>query len=114
MRLAVAALASACALVGVAPTATAEPTPGCVSQFWMYGLRASTRIICDAPLRPDGSWLRGRAFVAPRFYVPIVCTGGRYTTYCNGGYWQEALDIRETYNVTPDTVLPDEPGHIPS
>lgn len=102
------------AVLGIPAQPATASEPGCVSQFWMYGLRASTRIICDSPQRPDGSWMRARAFVAPRFFVPITCVNGTYVTYCNGGYWQEALDVREVYPVTPDTVLPDEPGHIPS
>ena len=96
--------------------AKADYTPGCVSQPWLYGLRMTTRTICDGPINGDGGWLRARAFHADSFYSALVCTGGAgtYVTYCTGGTWQPALDKRETYPVTPDTVLPDEPGHIPS
>ncbi len=34
-------------------------------------------------------------------------------TNCFGGYWvNERLISNETYPVRPDTVLPDEPGHL--
>lgn len=87
---------------------------GCVEDFWMYGLRASTRLICDSDRFADGSWERRRGFFSPRRYVPISCTYGRYTGSCYGGYWLDELKIIDTYPVTDATVLPDEPGWIPS
>jgi len=97
--------------VGVA-TAKAEPVgEGCVSDFWMWrGLRASSRMICDSDRRADGSWERRRGFFANEYYVPFRCS--RYS--CYGGYWVDELKVIERYIVTDDTVLPDEPGWIPS
>lgn len=109
----VAAGALGLAGVGWATEAKADYEPGCQSQFWMYQLRASTRTICDGPIFADGSWKRLRVFYAPRRYVPVTCNYTRYSGYCNGGYWLDELDVRDIYPVTPDTVLPDEPGHIP-
>lgn len=105
----------AAAIVGAAlitaPHAAAD-TPGCTNQFWMLGLRATTRHICDGPIAPDGSWLRGRQFYAPAYYVPFSCSWSYYSGYCGGNYWTPVVDIRDVYVVTLDTVLPDEPGHI--
>lgn len=114
-RLAGAALLTAALAAGsvtVAADARADYEPGCVSQFWMYGLRGTTRTLCDGPVRADGSWMRIRQFYAPRRYVPMTCNWGSYGGSCYGGYWLEEFDKRDTYPVTPDTVLPDEPGHI--
>ncbi len=99
------------------PSARAMPVvpPNCVEQFWMLGLRASTRRICDGPIRPDGSWHRCRLFYALGFLIPAHsnCYGGfsRYCTYYPPRRVPE-LNRSECYEVTPDTVLPDEPGHI--
>jgi amino acid permease len=102
----------------VAPPAAAESDtpPGCVSQFWMVGLRATTRIICDGPLNPDGGWMRARAF-----YAPAYISDG-YSSCYGSGYWSNCVytaprevaeyDVRDYYPVTPTTVLPDEPGYI--
>lgn len=50
-----------------------------------------------------------RNFYANSYYVPWRCD--RYS--CTGDYWVPVFDTGvETYRVTPDTVLPDEPGHI--
>ncbi len=105
-------IAAALAALGVTAGLTAPVTqayePGCVEQFWMYGLRGTTRIICDGPIQGDGSWVRARGFFAPERYVPMSCS--RYS--CTGGYWLDEFDKRDTYIVTPQTVLPDEPGHV--
>lgn len=94
-----------------APAAAAPAGEGCVSDFWMYqGLRASQRLICDSDRRPDGSWLRVRGFFADEYYVPFRC----YTYSCSGGYWVDELKVIDRYPVTDGTVLPDEPGWIPS
>ncbi|HZE16035.1 MAG TPA: hypothetical protein VE197_10175 [Mycobacterium sp.] len=100
------------------PSARAVPVvpPNCVEQFWMLGLRASTRRICDGPIRPDGSWHRCRLFYAPGYLVPAqsYCSGGIFSTYCTyyPPQWVPELYRPECYDVTPDTVLSDEPGHI--
>ncbi|MFY2861147.1 CDGP domain-containing protein [Mycobacterium sp. THU-M104] len=100
------------------PPARAVPvvTPNCVEQFWMLVLRASTRRICDGPIRPDGSWHRCRLFYAPDYVIPahVYCSGGRYSTYCiyYPPQYVPELNQSECYEVTPDTVQPDEPGHL--
>jgi hypothetical protein len=52
----------------------------------------------------------------PAHRTPESCSSGsdlhRFTTYY-GGYWvDQKLISNETYPVRPDTVLPDEPGHL--
>ena len=84
-----------------------QEVPGCIDQPWMLGLRAATRVICDSPLNPDGSWERRRGFFAPA-YTRTTC--GTYS--CTSYTVPELRDVEE-YRVTPDTVLPDEPGWIP-
>jgi hypothetical protein len=111
--LAGAAIAAGTLMAG-APAANASD--GCVQQPWLYGGlfgRMTTRTICDGPLRPDGSWERNRSFYAPSYYKPVSCSWGRYGGSCSGGYQvPEFYTGIETYTVTPDTVLPDEPGWI--
>lgn len=81
---------------------------GCVQQPWMIVLRMTMRTICDSPLNTDGSWVRRRLFYAPETYVPISCS--RYS--CTGGYWLQEYSAFDEYPVTPEIVLPDEPGWI--
>lgn len=96
-----------------APVASAEGPVNCAQQYWLYGLRGTMRTICDGPVRPDGSWLRGRGFDAPAVYVPGYCSISQYSSYCHEGYWLPPVKVGpELYTVTPGTVLPDEPGHI--
>lgn len=100
----------------LAPAAHAD-TPGCVQQPWWYGsaLRQTTRTICDGPIQADGSWTRARNFYSASYWVPYTCTWNRWGGYCSGGYWMPVFNTGvETYAVTPDTILPDEPGHIDS
>lgn len=101
--------------IAVAPPASALP-PGCVSQPWGF-LGSQTRQICDDPIRPDGSWLRRRIIGVPAHYrnASSSCSGGTYYSSCTfypAGWVAEYDTDDETYVVTPDTVLPDEPGHI--
>ena len=102
--------------LGVLWAATAHATPGCVNQPWLYGGlfgRWTTRTICDSPVRADGSWTRYREFYARESYVPVRCSWSSYGGSCYGGYWLPEFDTGvDEYPVTPDTVLPDEPGHI--
>lgn len=95
-----------------APRAGAAPLPAnCQQQPWWRGeaFRLTTRTLCDGPIQADGSWTRARNFYANSYYVPWRCD--RYG--CTGDYWVPVFDTGvETYRVTPDTVLPDEPGHI--
>ena len=88
-------------------------TPGCVSQFWMVGLRATTRTICDGPIQADGSWRRAREFYAPAFVAAGYSNCYGYG-YCSFMPPREVAEYsrQEVYTVTVDTVLPDEPGHI--
>lgn len=94
------------------PVSNAGPIGnGCVSDFWMWrGLRSAERIICDGPRAADGSWQRRRGFFDDEYYVPFQC--GRYS--CWGGYWVDELKVIESYRVTDETVLHDEPGFIES
>jgi hypothetical protein len=101
--------------LGTAGPAQAE-VPGCEHQFWMVGLRATTRVICDGPMQADGSWQRARGFYAPAYVT------NSYSTCYNTGYFVNcthtppvevaAFDQREVYTATAGTVPPDEPGYI--
>ena len=107
-RLSAAVAATALGLsLMAAPPAQALPA-GCVQQPWMIVLRMTMRTICDSPLYADGSWMRGRLFYAPEYWVPVSCS--RYS--CSGGYWLNEYNRYEEYPVTDATVLPDEPGWI--
>lgn len=95
--------------LGAAPAASAIPA-NCQTQLWGLG---DVRILCDGPIRPDGSWTRARQFYTPAWTSPITCTFGTYVSTCFGGtYYPERYSPIETYPVNPDIVLPDEPGHI--
>jgi hypothetical protein len=107
-------LAAATITTGVAK---AEPAVGCQDDFWFVPFQSTRRTICDGAIRPDGSWLRNREFYTPAHNVPLTtyCSGGRYYSSCStsGGYFQPRTSQGiEDYIVTPDTVLPDEPGHL--
>ncbi|MBE5453531.1 hypothetical protein E3G52_000395 [Mycobacteroides abscessus] len=106
-RLLATAAASAVLLgIGTAYASDAHAAQGCQSQPWGF-MGSQTRIICDEPIRRDGTWMRTRAIVWPSRWVPLRCN---YS--CWGGYWTEPGGSKETYPVTADTVLPDEPGHL--
>jgi len=121
MRTKVAALAVALA-VAVLPlqgaVAHAEPVPpNCLTQPWWRGeiMRMTTRIICDQPIRPDGSWLRGRVFVAAAYTTNAYSSCYRYgCTYYPSRYIPAYNSGTEFYDVNPGTVLGDEPGHLPA
>lgn len=96
--------------------ARADTLSGCETVPWGF-LGSSQRSVCDGALRADGSWLRAREFWTPAHNVPLTtyCSGGIYYSSCStsGGYFQPRTSKGvETYVVTPDTVLPDEPGHL--
>jgi hypothetical protein len=107
------------AALSLAPTAGASPVPGqpnCDRVPWGF-LGYQVRAICDGPIQPDGSWERARVTAIPAHYSPATssCSGGGYSTYCTyypGGYVDTQILDNETYIVTPETVLPDEPGHL--
>jgi hypothetical protein len=119
MKTTLALTLSAIAVIGVgaAPTATADPMPpNCVND--PIGLfKAKQRIICDTPIRPDGSWSRERVFWVPAHQVPLTTNCyGTYSVTCSttGGYFvDDSVLDDQTYLVFPDNVLPDEPGHLP-
>ena len=104
------------AAIGGAAIARADELPSnCVQQYWLYGGlfgRGTTRTICDGPVQADGSWTRIREFYDGRRYIPMRCSFGTYSGSCYGGYWLDEFDKIDKYVVTPDTILPDEPGHI--
>ena len=105
---ALAVLVLAGTAIGYATNAKATP-PGIACQTVPWGfLFSQRRTLCDTPARADGSWTRERTIWWPERWVPLTC--GRYS--CWGGYWKDAGGSRETYPVTPGTVLADEPGHL--
>lgn len=117
MKLLATALAgiAASGAVALAPAAQALP-PNCQSQPWGF-LGTQTRQICDGPIGPDGSWIRTRIIGVPAHYQnpSSSCYYGSYSggcTYYPGGFVAEQDSDSETYPVRPDTVLPDEPGHL--
>lgn len=119
MRTLAATLAAAAIIA--APAAHADPIPGhpnCDKRFWGLSLDgAQVRVICDGPIQADGSWMRHRVEAVPRHYVnpSSSCSTGSYSSYCTyyeGGWADEVDNDDETYPVRPDTVLPDEPGHL--
>lgn len=96
-----------------ADDARADTAENCVEQFWMVGLRSATRTICDGPIAADGTWMRARTFTAPAFVADgySVCYSPAFCTFTMPRE-VAAYDVADTYLVTADTVLPDEPGHI--
>jgi hypothetical protein len=67
---------------------------------------------------PDGSWMRHRVIGVPAHteYPHSSCTSSTYSSNCTyypGGYVPEVDSDDEWYAVRPETVLPDEPGHLP-
>ena len=98
-----------------APAANAV-APGCVSQPWAF-LGSQTRQLCDGPIGADGSWMRHRIVGRAGYwsYPHTSCSYGSYSSNCTsypGGWVPEYDSNDEWYVVTPNTVLPDEPGHI--
>lgn len=121
LKRALAALSVAAALatpaLALTPTASADPA-SCETISWGF-LGSQRRTVCDSPINADGNWNRHRVFWIPAHHVPLTtsCYGGRYWTQCQtyGGYDVPTRIVGdETYLVTPDTVLPDEPGHLPA
>lgn len=91
----------------IPPKAQAEDGIGCETILWGF-LGSQRRTLCDGPIQADGSWVRVRVIWWPERWVPVSCS--RYS--CWGGYWIEEGGNREAYIVRPETVLPDEPGHL--
>jgi hypothetical protein len=93
-------------------------TANCKTEPWGF-LGSQRRTLCDSPISSDGSWSRERTIWRPAHYTTPTCTsrGGSssYSSYtdCTGGYFiNQSVVSNETYPVRPDTVLPDEPGHL--
>ena len=106
--------AAAVAAVSLAPVAQAVPLGiGCETIHWgLFGYQRRT--VCDGPIRPDGSWERGRVVWVPAHYVPFSCFSGTYSSSCSGGYSVDtSIVAQEKYVVFPSNVLPDEPGWLP-
>lgn len=107
------------AALALAPAANANPVPGmpnCDRVPWGF-LGSQVRAICDTPIRADGSWDRTRVVVTPAHTTPLMtsCSGGSYSMFCStygGQFVPLTVTDNETYPVTADTVLPDEPGHL--
>ena len=64
-------------VIGLAPPAAGDAsgtyipyglTDRCVSDYFLYGTRGTTRYLCDEPLQADGSWERCRSFFSPEKY----------------------------------------------
>jgi hypothetical protein len=115
----VAANALIAAAIGFfASPAHADPPMGPGCQTDPFGpMGSQRRTLCDGPVLPDGSWSRERTIWAPAWYHPGNCLGGSSPsssrTNCSPGYpIPEQVFSDETYPVRPDTVLPDEPGHL--
>lgn len=116
-RLGFALAIAALVIVGIgyatAP-AKADPGLGCETIRWgLFG--AQRRTVCDTPRRPDGSWTRAREVWVPAGVVQGYCSFGRYYSSCSPSYYRERGTVAyEEYPVTDDTVLPDEPGWLPT
>lgn len=90
--------------------AKAAPGVGCETIRWGF-LGSQRRTVCDTPRRPDGSWTRAREVWVPAGWVPGYCS--RYS--CTSGYYNAGGTVAyEEYPVTDATVLPDEPGWLPT
>ena len=110
--------------VGLAATSQADagepnfgtpPTANCKTDPWGF-LGSQRRTLCDGPISADGSWTRQRTIWAPPHFTSTFCSSfgsGHSSTSCSGGYYvDQRLISSDTYPVQPDTVLPDEPGHL--
>jgi hypothetical protein len=102
-----------------APASAAPPPPGC-ARIPILGLNPQIMKICDEPMNPDGSWVRGRQFTQPQF-VGSTCDPAYQYRNSNGVLmcppWavdrtQAAEGPVDTYVLTADTVPPGEPGYI--
>lgn len=125
---AVLAAAGIAGFIGLAGTCRADigdPTPdfgsstraGAVCQTEPWGfLGSQRRTLCDGPISADGSWTRERTIWVPTHRTAYSCysgSGSSSSTNCYGGdLVNQSLVSNETYPVRPDTVLPDEPGHL--
>lgn len=113
-------LAAAAVLTGTGVgwgIAEASATPAnCEVLKWGF-LGSQRRVICDGPLQADGSWMRRRIVFTPAHTTPgySYCSGGSYSycTYYPPQWVDDQIWGDDYYLVTPETVLRDEPGHLP-
>jgi hypothetical protein len=124
------AMAFAATGIGFAATSYADdgaPTPNlagsthadaiCKTEPFGF-LGSQRRTLCDRPISSGGSWSRERTIWIPAHRTSLSCStsgAGWHSSYssCSGGHFvPERLISNETYPVRPDTVLPDEPGHL--
>lgn len=90
--------------------------PGCEQIPWGF-LGSQQRLICDGPIRPDGSWERERVIAVPAHYQNATshCYSSGYSSDCSfsPAGWVNQVTIEDTsYVVFPDNVLGNEPGHL--
>lgn len=105
------------AALSVAPARADSLPSNCEVRPWGFLGLTQIRGICDDPIQADGSWMRHRMIGTPAHYRPATtsCSGGYYLSTCYtypGGWVDEQIADDETYPVRPETVLPDEPGHL--
>jgi hypothetical protein len=101
------------------PPAHAAPDldfgPNCDTVPWGF-LDSQRRTICDGPIEPGGGWGRKRSIWTPAHTTPIhTSCYGKYSVSCDtsgGNNVEMSINDQQVYHVTPDTVLPDEPGHL--
>ena len=118
------AAAFAATAAGFAATAHADdsppvPTAGtCKTEPWGF-LGSQRRTLCESARSPKtAAGARHRTIWVPAHYSTPICSsrsGSSSSSYtdCYGGYFvNQRLVSDETYPVRPDTVLPDEPGHL--
>ena len=101
--------------IWLAPEVHAAP-PGCEQIAWGF-LGSQQRLICDGPIRADGSWERSRVIGVPEHYrnASTECYGGSYSSSCTfyPAGWVDQVTVEDTsYIVFPFNVLPNEPGHL--
>ena len=105
-------------LLFLSPVASASPVPdhsNCDVVPWGF-LGSQRRVLCDGPMQENG-WVRRRLEFVPEHYAPATtnCYSSTFNSYCYsypGGWIDTKITDDETYWVSPDTVLPDEPGHL--
>jgi hypothetical protein len=73
----------AAATIGAAPAKANPVPPNCEKRPWGF-LGLKDRIICDDPIRPDGSWMRTRIVGIPAHYEnpSSSCSSGEYYSNC--------------------------------
>lgn len=101
----------------LAPEVRADPLPANCEQIPWGFFGSQRRMICDGPIRPDGSWERERVIGVPAHYrnASSECSSGSYSSRCTfyPAGWVEQVTVEDSvYVVFPSNVLPNEPGHL--